>query len=70
MITITRTYSNGFERTLKIIASRYGNIDKNCIIITTEEDGDIAISAPDTPDFFAEILDVAPPPVIVAIEGE
>lgn len=54
--TVTRTYSNGVERQFVVVSYVYDEATESAIL-TTEQDGDVAITAVDTPDVWAQFLE-------------
>lgn len=53
--TLTHTYTNGHTRYFTVLSAVAGD-EPDTAIITTVEDGDIAISAADAPALFMQLL--------------
>ena len=60
MITLTKIYPNGFERTLQVLDVALSGDTADAAIITTADDGDMAISLSDTPDLWQQLISQMP----------
>lgn len=61
MTIVSFTYANGHTRQINIVSTAAGDAE-NTAILTTENEGDIAVSLADTPEIWEQILPLLPAP--------